>query len=199
MIDFDQPREAPATVPVFVLTGQLAAGKSTIARRLLDAFDYGLHIDVDGVREMVTSGMASPLTPGDETERQFRLALRASGHLAAVYGRAGFAVAIEGAIDPWQAEQVLVRLGLEDSMVGIELFPSLEVALDRNKHRTNKQTDTSILDDAIRAIDRELRDNPPPESFTRIDNSNDLPDETAQRILAISDERFPRSEREAST
>ena len=43
------------TPPVFVITGQLSAGKSTIARGLLDRFEFGYHIDVDGIREMYRS------------------------------------------------------------------------------------------------------------------------------------------------
>src|SRR5688572_19220431 len=94
--------ETPA--PVFVITGQLAAGKSTLAAAVLARFDLGYHVDVDGVREGVVSGLASPLEWSAETDRQFALALDASAALAAVYQRAGFAVAIEGGIDPVEVD-----------------------------------------------------------------------------------------------
>ena len=50
-----------APAPVFVITGQLAAGKSTLARAVLARFDVGDHIEVDGFREGVVSGLASRL------------------------------------------------------------------------------------------------------------------------------------------
>ena len=115
--------------PVFVITGQLSAGKSTVAKALLGRFEFGYHVDVDAIREMVTSGLASPLEWSEETTRQFELATRASAGLARVYADAGFAVAIEGAIDPDLAEQALAEVGLRDRMLGVVLRPRLDVAL----------------------------------------------------------------------
>ena len=69
---------------MFVITGQLSAGKSTIARAVLDRYPFGYHVDVDAIREMVTKGLASPLAWTDETTRQFTLAVRASAAVARV-------------------------------------------------------------------------------------------------------------------
>jgi len=48
-----------ARTPVFVITGQLSAGKSTVTRALLARFPLGYHVDLDALREMVTGGLAS--------------------------------------------------------------------------------------------------------------------------------------------
>ena len=146
----------PTTSPVFVITGQLSAGKSTVARAILDRFPFGYHVDVDGIREMVTSGLASPLKWTDETSRQFALAIRASAALARISADAGFAVAIEGGIDPELVEAALEEHGLRDRMVGIVLHPRLEVALERNRSRGTKSFDTSILEAAMREIDADV-------------------------------------------
>lgn len=171
--------------PVFMITGQVAAGKSTVARALLARFDHGLHIDHDGMREMVVSGLASPLDPGPETHRQFRLAMVGAVALATTYHEAGFAVAIEGAFDPWHAEETLVEAGIDGAMVGVELHPSLEATLERNRSRTTKSYDTSILEDAIREIDGFLRAEPPPPGWARIDNTSQSIDETADEIMRL--------------
>ena len=174
-----------ATAPVFVITGQLSAGKSTIARTLLDRFEFGYHIDVDGIREMVTKGLASPLAWTDETSRQFDLAIRASAALARVYADAGFAVAIEGGIDPELAEGALSDAGLRDRMVGVVLHPRLEVALERNRTRVTKAFDTSVLEDAMRVIEADVTRDAQRPGWHEIDNSDEAPDATVERILSI--------------
>jgi len=171
--------------PVFVITGQLSAGKSTVARALLNRFAFGYHVDVDGIREMVTSGLASPLEWTDETSRQFALAVRASAALARVYADAGFAVAIEGGIDPELVESALEEHGLRERMVGVVLHPRLEVALERNQTRQTKAFDTSILEGAMREIDADVARDAARPGWHRVDNSDEPVAATVDRVLSI--------------
>jgi chloramphenicol 3-O-phosphotransferase len=175
----------PATPPVFVITGQLSAGKSTVARALLDRFEHGYHVDVDGIREMVTSGLASPLEWTDETTRQFELAIHGAAALARVYADAGFAVGIEGGIEPALVEKALREVGLRDRMVGVVLHPRLDVALERNRERQTKSFDTSILEPVMREIDADLVRDASREGWHAIDNSDESVDATVDRILSI--------------
>jgi predicted kinase len=170
--------------PIVVIAGQLASGKSTIARAVLDRFPLGVHIDVDALREMVTSGLASPLDWTTETTSQFELALEAAAVLAAVYHRAGFAIAIEGAFDPIVLDRQLAEAGLADVVVGVILHPPLDVALARNRARTHKPFDPAILEEAIRGIDADLTAQPIPEGWTIHDNGNETVPETTEWILA---------------
>jgi chloramphenicol 3-O-phosphotransferase len=174
-----------ATPPVFVITGQLSAGKSTVARALLDRYDHGYHVDVDAIREMVTSGLASPLEWTDETTRQFELAVRGSAALARVYADEGFAVAIEGGIEPKLVERALSEVGLRERMVGIVLHPRLDVALERNRERQTKSFDTSILEPVMREIDADLVRDASRDGWNSIDNSDESVDTTVDRILSI--------------
>jgi chloramphenicol 3-O-phosphotransferase len=173
------------TPPVFVITGQLSAGKSTVARALLDRFEYGYHVDVDGIREMVTSGLASPLQWTDETTRQFELAIHGAAALARVYADAGFAVAIEGGIEPALVERALREVGLRERMVGVVLHPRLDVALERNRQRQTKSFDTSILEPVMREIDADLVRDESRDGWHAIDNSDEPVDATVDRILSI--------------
>ncbi len=177
-----------AAPPIFVITGQLSAGKSTVAKALLASFPFGYHVDVDGMREMVTSGLASPLEWTAETDRQFSLALRASAAVARVYADAGFAVAIEGGVDPAESESALGRVGLRQRMVGIVLRPRLEVALERNRTRATKAFDTSVLEGVMRQIDVDLARDAAREGWHDIDNSDEPVAATVARILELSGE-----------
>jgi shikimate kinase len=172
--------------PIFVITGQLSAGKSTVAKALLARFPLGYHIDVDGIREMVTSGLASPLEWTDETDRQFDLALTASAALAKVYQTAGFVVAIEGGIDIEAITDRIDALGLADHLVGVLLHPALEVALARNRVRQTKSFDTSILEGVMREIDADLTVQALPRGWHRIDNGDESVDDTVERILPFA-------------
>ena len=172
--------------PIFVITGQLSAGKSTLAKALLARFPFGYHIDVDAIREMVTSGLASPLEWTDETDRQFDLALTASAALAKVYQPAGFAVAIEGGIDIEAITDRLDAVGLADHLVGVVLHPSLEVALARNRVRQTKSFDTSILEGVMHEIDADLSSQALPGGWHRIDNGDESVDETVEQVLSFA-------------
>jgi adenylylsulfate kinase-like enzyme len=175
----------PDSFPVYVITGQLSAGKSTVARELLNRFERGYLVDLDALREMVTSGLASPLEWTDETSRQFGLAIRGAAALARIYAEAGFAIAIEGGIDPQLVEDALADVGLRERMVGVVLRPRLDVALARNRERTTKAFDTSILERAMHDIDADLaRDGDRP-GWHAIDNSDESVSKTVERILSI--------------
>ena len=171
--------------PLIILSGQLSAGKSTLAEAIARGAAHGVHIDVDGIREMVLGGRASPLEWTDETTRQFDLAIEGAVALGAVYQRAGFTVVIEGGLDPAAVQGVVEAADLGSSMVGISLQPPLDVALRRNRERTHKGFDTSILDPVIEAIDAEMRDVPLPDGWHRIDNSGESVEESVARILAL--------------
>lgn len=174
-----------AEPPIFVITGQLSAGKSTVAKALLGSYPFGYHVDVDAMREMVTSGLASPLAWTEETDRQFALALQASAAVARVYADAGFAVAIEGGVDPAQVESALGEVGLRDRMIGIVLRPRLEVALDRNRTRATKAFDTAILEGVMREIDDDLERAAGRTGWHDLDNSDEAVDATVARIRAL--------------
>lgn len=172
--------------PIFVITGQLSAGKSTIADALLSQFPFGYHVDVDGLREMVTSGLASPLEWTDETTRQFGLAIDASAALAKVYVTAGFVVAIEGAIEPTAIDNALGHAGLLENRVGIVLRPRLDVALQRNRERRNKSFHTSILEGVMRTIDGDLARDAELPGWHVLDNSDQSVEATVERILPFA-------------
>lgn len=157
-----------------------------MAMAILERFPFGFHIDVDGIPEMVISGLASPLEWTDETARQFDLAIDGSATLAAVYSRAGFAVAIEGALEPAAVDRAMTKAAIVDRRVPIVLHPPLEVALERNRQRQTKSFDTSILESVMRQIDADLaRDGERP-GWHRLDNGAEPVQVTVERVLSLA-------------
>jgi len=86
-------------VALFVISGVMAAGKSTVARLLASRFDRGVCVPGDAIRAMVVSGRLE-MAPDAGAAALGQLVLRYSGALAvaAVYLSAGFDVVVEDVI-----------------------------------------------------------------------------------------------------
>ena len=140
--------------PIYFLTGPPAAGKSTLAKALLQRFDHGYHIDVDSVRDAVASGMASNTPWTDETTRQFALAEQAACDLAIRYNDADFAVAvvIDHCAGPPNLDKLIEERLQHRRVHKIALAPSLDINLHRNRTRSTKEFDTSFLNKAIERL-----------------------------------------------
>lgn len=120
---------------------------------LMRRFPLGLHIPVDDLREWVVSGISHPLPDWtDETSRQFHLARQAAAQVARIYADAGFAVAVDDVILPYEAQAVFATPLSDHNMHKVLLRPDVEVALARNAQRTNKSFDTSALAQTIRRV-----------------------------------------------
>src|SRR5687768_7874585 len=118
-------------MPLFLITGPPAAGKTTISRALMQRFERGLHIEVDVIREWVVKGIAHPADWTAETELQFELAENAATDVAKRYLDAGFAVAVDHCTSPAR-----LRAWLDRSLS--KLTPKqivLVCSLDENYHR----------------------------------------------------------------
>ncbi len=136
-------QSGPGTV--WIITGGPGAGKSTVSRALLRRFEFGLHLAIDDLNDLVVSGRAYPsMDHPPEAARQFALAHRAAAHHARLYAEAGFEVAIDDVLWPTSIHALLAALdGLPTRVV--LLAPNFNTALARNAARTNKTYDTATL------------------------------------------------------
>ena len=84
-------------MPVILITGIQAAGKSSVAQAVAERLDRSVHLRGDVFRTMIVNGRASmgPADPPDEAVRQLRLRYRLAAQAADGYAEAGFTVVLQ--------------------------------------------------------------------------------------------------------
>lgn len=88
--------QAPA---VYLITGPMAAGKTTVARLLAARFELGVHLEGDVFRRFVVSGRAEMTPePSPAALEQLRLRYRLAAAAADGYFAAGFTVVLEDVV-----------------------------------------------------------------------------------------------------
>jgi cytidylate kinase len=84
---------------VIVITGIMAAGKSTVAQMLAERLPRSVHVRGDLFRRMIVSGRAQPTPAGSaEEESQLTLRYRLSAQAADSYAAAGFTAVVQDVI-----------------------------------------------------------------------------------------------------
>jgi adenylylsulfate kinase-like enzyme len=176
-----------AGTPIFLITGTPGSGKSSVARALLQRFDFGLHLPLDDLRDFVVSGIAHPVPDwSQETGRQFRLARMSAATTAKLYARNGFAVVIDDVISSDDVSSIFKPLFAEFDFHKIFLQPRLEVALERNRTRTNKNFDPSFLEEPIRQIYAWMSAQELPNDWLRLDSTELNLEQTVDTVLELS-------------
>jgi gluconate kinase len=84
---------------IYLTTGPMAAGKSTVARLLASRFERGVYLEGDLFRRSIVSGRAE-MTPDPSSEalRQLRLRYQLAAAAADGFVEAGFSVALEDVV-----------------------------------------------------------------------------------------------------
>ena len=165
---------------VIVVTGIMAAGKSTVAEVLARRSDRAVHLRGDVFRRMIVSGRA-PITPvpSAEATRQLELRYRLAAQAAETYFRAGFTVVLQdvalGPAVPFLVDLIRVR-----PLHLVVLAPDPDVVARREAGRAK----TGYGDGWTPAgLDAALRDGTPRLGLW-LDTSRQTPEETADAVLA---------------
>lgn len=81
---------------VYLITGPMAAGKSTVARLLASRFERGVYLEGDAFRRNIVNGREEMTPhPSPEALGQLRLRYRLAAAVADGYFEAGFSVGLE--------------------------------------------------------------------------------------------------------
>jgi cytidylate kinase len=174
---------ALATGFLWLISGAPGSGKTSVADALARRYPKGVHIPIDEVRQLVRTGIASPLDWTDETTRQFEIARRNAARLASDHVANGFSVVIDDVAREVDMAQYVPHLGgLAPRKV--LLSPSIFVVHRRNAQRTNKNFDTKVLEPIATRLHAQLLAGCPPDAgWTVLDTSTLSIDDTIDRIL----------------
>jgi GrpB-like predicted nucleotidyltransferase (UPF0157 family) len=163
---------------VYLISGPMAAGKSTAARLLAARFSRGVHLEGDLFRRSIVTGrdeVTPDLRPG--AMEQLRLRYRLAAAAADAYAEAGFTVALEDVVAGPLLGEYRTMIRHRPCHV-IVLLPSAEAVAMREAGRREKgYGDWSIegLHDGFAAST--------PRVGTWLDTTDMSPEETVDEIL----------------
>ncbi|TVX93745.1 AAA family ATPase [Paenibacillus agilis] len=123
---------------IYLITGVMASGKSTVAQLLAEKFERGVHVRGDTFRKMIVSGRVEML-PNTEEEaiRQLRLRYQIAANAADTYYEAGFNVVLQDVmIGPMLGE--MVELIRNRPLYVIVLNPSEDAVAHRELARAKQ-------------------------------------------------------------
>ncbi|WP_052847439.1 AAA family ATPase [Streptomyces avicenniae] len=179
-----EPVPAPGPPPgsVVLVTGVMAAGKSTVAQALAARLPKAVHVRGDTFRRMIVSGRAEPL-PGEgsalsgEAAAQLRLRHRITAAVAVEYAAAGFTaiaqdVVLGDDLTHW------TRLVRDRPLHVVVLAPDPAVVAAREAGRAKTGYGAWTVAD----LDRALRAGTPRVGLW-LDTSAQTPEETVDAVL----------------
>lgn len=168
---------------VIVLTGIMAAGKSTVAQLVAERLPRAAHVRGDVFRRMVVSGRAEPRPgPPDQAVReQLTLRYRLAAHTADEYAAAGFTAVVQdivlGPDLPWFLNLLRTR---PRHLVVLAPDPAAVAARESARGKTGY-----VGGWTPEAMDRQLRATPRLGRW--LDSTHQTAAETAEAVLAELD------------
>lgn len=121
---------------IYIITGIMASGKSTVAELLAQKLKKSVHLRGDVFRRMVTSGRQDMAAePSEEAVRQLNLRYDLAAICAERYYAAGFDVVLQDIYIGKVLQEVLARITVRPLHLTI-LCPNPEVVDEREKERS---------------------------------------------------------------
>ncbi|MER6284320.1 AAA family ATPase [Streptomyces sviceus] len=165
---------------VVLVTGVMAAGKSTVAQALAERLPRAAHVRGDVFRRMIVSGREE-YAPGASGEAfaQLRLRYRLSAATADAYAEAGFTAVVQDVV---LGEDLTAYVGLVRTrpLYVVVLAPDAGTVAARETARTKTGYGPTWT---VAALDGVLRESTPPIGLW-LDTSAQTPAQTVAAILA---------------
>ncbi|MFE2018823.1 AAA family ATPase [Streptomyces sp. NPDC059499] len=164
--------------PVVLITGVMAAGKSTVAQLLAERLPKAAHVRGDFFRRMMVSGREE-LMPEETPEAlaQLWLRYRLSAATADAYAAQGWTAVVQDVILGKDLADYAALIRTEPLHI-VVLSPEPDVVAAREEGRAK----TGYGAWTIEALDASLREDTPRLGLW-IDNSRQTPEETVQTVL----------------
>jgi chloramphenicol 3-O-phosphotransferase len=135
---------------LFLITGIMAAGKSTVAQALAERFERSVHVRGDQFRRAMVSGRAEMTAePSVEALVQLRLRYEIAATVADRYVAAGFTTVLQDIIIGPMVDEVLAMI-VTRPLALVVLAPSVDEVARREagRHKTGYTSITPIELDA---------------------------------------------------
>ncbi len=163
---------------IFIITGIMASGKSTVAQLLAERLEKAVHVHGDIYRKMIITGREemSP-NPSDEALKQLNLRYKLAASTADAYFEAGFNVVLQDNIIGKMLEYFIEMVGNRPLYV-IALCPRPEVVAERERERNKK----GYGEWGVTEFDNLFRSETPKIGLW-LDSSELTPEETVDEIL----------------
>jgi chloramphenicol 3-O-phosphotransferase len=164
---------------VYLITGPMAAGKSTVARLLASRFPRGVHLEGDLFRRSIVTGREE-VTPDlrPEAIEQLRLRYRLAAAAADTYAEAGFTVAHEDVVAGPLLGEYRTMIRWRPCHV-VVLLPSREAVAQREAGRREKGYGAWTIEELYEGFVTST-----PRIGFWLDTTAMTPDETVDEILA---------------
>jgi len=164
---------------IIVVTGVMAAGKSTVSQLLAERFARAVHLRGDEFRRVVVRGRADMSPYGDpEAERQLSLRHMIAAHSANLYADAGFTVVVQDLFVGATLQPFLDQL-LARPLSLVMLAPDVGTVMQREAERVKVGYGDLW---SIRDFDHKVRTETPHIGLW-LDSSQQTPDETVEEIV----------------
>ena len=162
---------------IVLVTGIMAAGKSTVSEQLAIRLDRSVHLRGDVFRKMIVNGRADmSAVPGEEALRQLELRYELAVSAAMRYARDGYTVIYQDVVIGKYLTDVARKLRSDDHV--IVLCPSTNVVTEREASRKKsgyRHFDPGKLQNVLQDETERIG--------CWIDNSNQMPDQTVDYLL----------------
>ena len=167
---------------VIVITGAMAAGKSTVAELLAQRLTRSVHIRGDVFRKMVVNGRAdmTPAATAEATE-QLHLRYELAARTADRYAEAGFDAVVQDVIIGSELERFVAQITSPERYL-VVLSPTVSALEWREEQRAK----AGYVHFSPGALDEVLRRETAQIGYW-LDSSAQTPEETADDILAHLD------------
>ncbi|WP_430109255.1 AAA family ATPase [Paenibacillus sp. B1-33] len=163
---------------LFVITGIMASGKSTVAQLLAERFARGVHVRGDVFRRMIVSGREEMLPDAaEEAINQLHLRYRLAAGTADAYVEAGFTTVVQDVIIG-EVLQSFLQYIRTSPLYLVVLCPKPEIVAEREALREKKGYGLWSVQD----LDEGLR-HAMPRIGMWLDSSDMTPEETVGEIM----------------
>jgi cytidylate kinase len=163
---------------IFLITGPMAAGKTTVGRLLAERFGRSVHLEGDLFRRsIVAGGVDMSASPSDEAFMQLRLRYRLTVAAALEYSREGFTVVVEDVVAGPLLEEFVALFGDVRVQV-IVLVPRPDAVAERAAGREQGGYERWLVSDFYEGFISTT-----PKIGLWLDSTDQSPEETVDEIL----------------